>query len=306
LRQAQDEGTAGRRLNALVQSALRTGKRVHTETEVAAAGASVVSAGLDLVREHVGGFEGRRAVVVGAGAMGVLAAATLRREQIAELTIVNRTVEHAERVAATHGGTAVGLDQLADAVVHADVVVTAVGSGTPLIDRAWLAEQRGSVDGRPLAIVDLALPPDTAVECDSLPGVLRVDLATLHDAEATHPSTADLAAAHGIVRDEVAAHLAAEAARSVEPTLVALRQHAADVVAAEIARLRTRLPDVDPEQLDEIERALRRTVASLLHRPSVRIKEYAIGPEGGVYAEALRALFDLDPAVIDSLGAPQP
>jgi glutamyl-tRNA reductase len=305
LRQAQDEGTAGRRLNALVQSALRTGKRVHTETQVAAAGASVVSAGLDLVRDHVDGFAGRHAVVVGAGAMGVLAAATLRREDVATLTIVNRTVEHAERIAATHGGTAAGLDRLAELVGQADVVVTAVGSGRTLIDREWLAAARPLQAG-PLAVIDLALPPDTAADCGSLPGVLRVDLATLHDAEATHPSTADLAAAHGIVRDEVAAHLASEAARSVEPTLIALREHAADVVAAELTRLRTRLSDLDAAQFDEVERALRRTVASLLHRPTVRIKEYAIGPEGGVYAEALRALFDLDPAVVDSLGNPRP
>jgi glutamyl-tRNA reductase len=187
-------------------------------------------------------------------------------------------------------------------VLEADVIVTAVGAGPVLIG---LGDLRGrAAAAAPLAIVDLALPSDTDPEVVSLPGVVRVDLETLHDTAATHASTADLAAAQAIVRDEVREHIAATAARSVEPTLVALRARAAEVVAAESARLRTRLTDLTPEQLDEVERSLRRAAGALLHTPTVRIKEYAIGPEGSVYAEALRALFDLDPSVVDSLGAP--
>jgi glutamyl-tRNA reductase len=83
---------------------------------------------------------------------------------------------------------------------------------------------------------------------------------------------------------------------------VALREHAADVVAAEIDRLRLRLSGLPPEEFAEVERALRRAVGALLHTPSVRIKEYAVGPEGTAYAEALRALFDLDPSVVDAVG----
>jgi glutamyl-tRNA reductase len=181
----------------------------------------------------------------------------------------------------------------------ADVLVTAVGAGHRLIG---VDDVTGRDAARPLAIVDLALPSDTDPALGGLASVTRVDLSTLHDTAATHTSTADLAAAHAIVRDEVAALMAAHAARTVEPTLVALRAHTADVVATEIHRLRTRLTDLTPEQLDEVERALRRSAGALLHTPTVRIKEYAIGPEGSVYAEALRALFDLDPSVIDSVG----
>jgi glutamyl-tRNA reductase len=302
LQAAQDEGTTGRTLNTVVQAALRTGKRVHTETAVASAGASVVSAGLDLARPWIDGLAGRRAVVVGAGAMGVLAAATLRRSDVGSLTIVNRTLEHAERIAANHDGVARGLDALPELLADADIVVTAVGARTPILTAQLVAAARR--DESPLVVVDLALPSDTEKSVGDLPGLTRIDLATLHDAATTHASTADLAAAHAIVREEVAALMAAHAARTVEPTLVALRAHAADVVAAEIARLRTRLGDLTPAQFDEVERALRRSAGALLHTPTVRIKEYAIGPEGSVYAEALRALFDLDPSVVDSVGTP--
>jgi glutamyl-tRNA reductase len=302
LRIAQDEGTAGRVLNGVVQTALRSGKRVHTETAIAAAGASVVTAGLDLAAPHVGGLSGKRAVVVGAGAMGVLAAATLRRAGVASLIVVNRTLEHAERIATNYEGQAAGLEELVGLVHDADVVVTAVGSGQLMLQPGDLADRADSA--APLAVVDLALPQDTSSDLALLPGVLRVDLGSLHDAAATHASAADLAAAQAIVRDEVAEHMAATAARSVEPTLVALRARAAEVVAAESTRLRSRLQDLTPEQLDEVERSLRRAAGALLHTPTVRIKEYAIGPEGSVYAEALRALFDLDPSVVDSVGTP--
>jgi glutamyl-tRNA reductase len=302
LRIAQDEGTAGRVLNGVVQTALRSGKRVHTETAVASAGASVVTAGLDLAAPAIGGLAGKRALVVGAGAMGVLAAATLRRAGVASLVVANRTLEHAERIASNYEGHAAALDELPALLAEADVIVTAVGAGQVLIGVSDLQVRADAAT--PLAIVDLALPSDTAVAVGALPGVVRVDLETLHDTAATHASTADLAAAQTIVRDDVTEYIAATAARSVEPTLVALRARAAEVVAAESTRLRSRLTDLTPEQLDEVERSLRRAAGALLHTPTVRIKEYAIGPEGSAYAEALRALFDLDPSVVDSVGTP--
>lgn len=300
LRSAQDEGTCGRVLNSVGQTALRTGKRVHTETSVASAGSSVVTAGLELVSPAIGGLAGRSAVVVGAGAMGVLAAATLQRAGVQSLVVVNRTLVHAERIATNYDGRAAGLTELPDLLAEADVVVTAVGAGATLIDGELLEGVRTS--SRPLAIVDLALPPDTDARINARPGVMRVDLETLHDAALTHASTADLAAAQAIVREEVVAFCTIESARVVEPTLVALRARAADVVAVETTRLRSRLSELTPEQFDEVERAMRRAAAAMLHTPTVRIKEYAIGPEGGAYAEALRALFDLDPAIVDSVG----
>jgi len=297
LRSAQDEGTAGRSLNAVAQHALRTGKRVHTETSVAAAGSSVVSASIELIAAHVDGIAGRNAVIVGAGAMGLLATATLRRSGAASITIVNRTVEHAERIAANYDAAVAGLDQLPELLVDADVVVTAVGSGHVLLAATAVGLERA----RPLAVIDLGLPADTDPDLALVPGVLRIDLETLHNTSLTKASTEDLAAARAIVRDEVEAFATAHAARSVEPTLVALRAMAAEVVASESRRLRHRLPDLSPEEFDDVERSLRRSVSALLHTPTVRIKEYAIGPEGSVYAEALRALFDLDPTTVRSI-----
>jgi glutamyl-tRNA reductase len=303
LRSAQDEGTAGRSLNAAVQSALRAGKRVHTETDVAAAGASVVSAGLDLAVEAVGDLGGRHAVVVGAGAMGVLAVASLSRSGVASLTVVNRTRQHAERIAATHGAEVAGLDALPELVARADVVVTAVGAGSVLLSTATVLQARASADG-PLVVVDLGLPPDTDADLALHDGVVRIDLETLRTSARTRASEDDLAQARRIVAEEVAEHAAASAARVVEPTLVALRAHASEVLAGETSRLRSRMPDLSATEWDEVERSFRRVVSTLLHTPTVRIKEHASGPEGRAYAEALRALFDLDADTLRTVTSP--
>lgn len=304
LHHAQEHRAAGRQINVHAQIALKTGKRVHSDTDVAASGASIVSAGLELAAPAIDGFVGRTAVVVGAGSMGALAASTLRGLNVGRLVIANRTLEHATRIAENHDGVVVSLDEIATVLRDADVVVTAVGSRTALIDRALV----DSLDreGRPLAIVDLGLPADTAADLADVPWITRVDLGTLHDTSLTHASTEALAAAHAIVHAQVAALMADQAAQAVEPTLVALRAHAAEVVAHESMRLRARLSDLDPAQLDEVERALRRAAAALLHTPTVRIKEHAAGPEGALYAEALRALFDLNDGVTREASADSP
>ena len=111
----------------------------------------------------------------------------------------------------------------------------------------------------------------------------------------TTTRAADVAAVRAIVAGEVALHVAARAVDQVEPTVVALRRRAADVVAAELARLDARVPDLDPAVRAEVAQAVHRTVDKLLHEPTVRIKELAADGDAMAYAEALHALFDLDP-----------
>ena len=114
---------------------------------------------------------------------------------------------------------------------------------------------------------------------------------------------ADVALARAMVADEVRAHLAARAAQRVEPIVVSLRAHAERVVEAELQRLRLRVPDLDDDAADEVARSLRRAVSTLLHTPTVRMKELATDPEGARYATALHRLFDLDPEAIEALTA---
>lgn len=312
LTRGQEMGTAARELNSCVQRALRVGKRVHTETGIDRSGVSVVSVGLDAATEAVGGLAEMRVLVVGAGSMGSLAAATLATRGVRDVVVANRTRSAAARVAAVLAdGRATDLSTLGADIAAADVAVFCTGAQDVLLEAAGLLEATRSAGrdlaNRPLVILDLAVPHDTDPDLADVPGVTRIDLAGIAALPATAASEADVSTARRIVAEEVQAFLAASAAHHVEPTLVSLRAHAGSVIEAEMARLRLRLASVESAALAEVEHAMRRAMATLLHTPTVRMKELAAQPGGDRYAQALSALFDLDPglpeAVLDPAGA---
>jgi glutamyl-tRNA reductase len=292
---AREAGTVGRTLHELIQRALRVGKRVHAETGLDAAGGSVVSEALADADATLGGLAGRSALIVGAGSMGGLAAAALRRAGIGEIVVANRTEQTGARLAALqveHGtpARAVGLAGLADHLGAADVVVSCTGATDLVIDSAMVAGR-----ARPLVICDLGLPRDVAADVADLPGLTIVDLESLQRRLADAPSGLDTARAAAIVAEEISGYLATQRSAEVTPTVTALRRRAAEVVDAELLRLDSRL-NLDEPVRAEVAHAVRRVVDKLLHTPTVRVKELASGPNGAEYAEALRELFQLDPA----------
>jgi glutamyl-tRNA reductase len=290
------DGGAGPTLHELFQKALKVGKRAHSETGIDQAGRSLVTVGLERAVAAVGPLEGRTVLVVGAGSMGSLAGATLRRAGAAEVVVANRTAERAKRLAEALDGRGVGLDGLEAALVEADVVVSSTGATGVVVPFELVAravERRG---GRPLAILDLALPRDIDPAVRSLPGVTLVDLEGLQEQLAATEAGADVAAAREIVAREVREFLAWQRAASIAPTVVALRSRADAVVEAELGRLAGRLPGLDPAERAEVQATVRRVVDKLLHTPTVRVKELSEAPEGLSYADALRELFGLDRA----------
>lgn len=313
---ADDAETVGRVLHELSQQALRVGKRVHARTGIDAAGASVVSEALadasrGLGREP-GDLGGTKAVIVGAGAMGALAAAHLRRAGAAEIVVLNRSEERAERLAAktTEAGTparAGTLDLLSTELADADVLVTCTGSIGIVVGRESVAAARTTAGGRPLVVCDLGLPRDVDGSVVDVPGVTVVDLETLQRrlTDRVDLEGADaVAAARAIVADEAQAYLASQRSAEVTPTVTALRRRASEVVDAELLRLDSRLPDLEPDVRNEFARSVRRVVDKLLHTPTVQVKRLAEGPDGDSYAQALRLLFELDPQTPAAVATP--
>ena len=298
---ADDSGAVGRTLHELAQHALRVGKRVHTSTGIDAAGASVVSEALTDAAAALGGdLAGRRAVLVGAGAMGGLAAAHLRRAGAAEVVVLNRSAERAERLAAltAAAGTparAGTLDRLTAELPAADLLFACTGAIGTVVDLATVGAAVVERGGRPLAVCDLGLPRDVDPAVAALPGVTLVDLVTLQRRLADGDRMAAVTAAQDLVAAEAQAYLAAQRSAEVTPTVTALRRRASEVIDAELLRLDHRLPGLDDHVRAEFTRSVRRVVDKLLHAPTVQVKKLAEGPDGGAYAEALRALFELDP-----------
>ncbi|MGE5697279.1 MAG: glutamyl-tRNA reductase [Candidatus Sericytochromatia bacterium] len=305
---AEANRTVGRVLHDLAQRALSVGKRVHSETSIDAAGASVVSVALGMADKQLEGLAGRSAVVVGAGAMGALSAKQLARAGVARLHIVNRTLPRAKRLAHTIrqigvAADAFPFDHLPPVLTDADVVICCTGAVRPVVSLADV--HRGLAHGheKQLVICDLGMPRDVDAAVAGLPGVSVVDMDRIQREPSARAAAADTEAARGIVACEVAQYLSAQRMAEVTPTVTALRQRAADVVEAELLRLDNRLPDLDGAQREEVARTVRRVVDKLLHAPTVRVKQLASAPGGDSYAEALRELFELDQQAVDAVAA---
>jgi glutamyl-tRNA reductase len=295
LREAQRAGQAGPALNGLFQQALRVGKRAHAETGIDSVSVSLVEAGLARAERELGLLGGLDVLVVGAGGMSSLAATTVARRGVHSLSIVNRTYAKAVRLAERTGATPRPIGDLSPALATADVVISCTGSTGVVVDLAAAGDAQVARAGRPQVYVDLALPHDVAPEVDSLSGVTLVGLAALGEqlsGGGTSPQVQEVA---DLVIAEVAAYLTARAAETVAPTVAALRSHAAEVVAGELSRLDQRLPDLDEVSRAEVQLAVHRIVEKLLHTPTVRVKELAVGGRGDDVAQALRELFDLEP-----------
>jgi glutamyl-tRNA reductase len=296
---ADAAGTVGRTLHELSQQALRVGKRVHTRTGIDAAGASVVSEALAAAAEALGrDLAGVRVAVVGAGAMGALAAAHLRRAGPAEIVVLNRSLDRGRRLAENIRRTGAParhapLDALPAELAAADLLVVCTGAVGTVVSREVVAA--AGRDGRPLAVCDLGLPRDVDPAVAALPGVTVVDLATLQRRLTLRAPREAVEQAQEMVADEAQAYLAAQRSAEVTPTVTALRRRASEVIDGELLRLDSRLPDLDAAVREEFTRTVRRVVDKLLHTPTVQVKRLAEGPDGSSYAQALRELFELDP-----------
>jgi glutamyl-tRNA reductase len=290
-------GSVGSVLHELTQTALRVGKRVHTETGIDRAGASVISVALDHAERVLGSLATRRALIIGAGSMGALAGATVRRRGVTDIVVANRSPERAARLAASLGGRATPLAELETEIGSADVLISSTGS-TGLVVEVDLVGTRA----KPLAVLDVALPRDVDPAVAHVPGVTYVDLDAVRIGGAA-VSDEEVRTASAIVAEELARYLIAQQRLAVAPTVTALRARADEVIEAELVRLDGRVPQLSAAERREVADAVRRAVEKVLHAPTVRVKELAATPGGDQYAAALRELFDLDPAAAESVAA---
>jgi glutamyl-tRNA reductase len=322
-RNAQDRGDAGTALHTVVEHALHAAKRAHAETGIDRAGGTLVDAGLqlggtalrgegaididiDIDIEADAGLRALRAIVIGAGSMASVAASALRAADVRDLLIVSRTLRTAQLLAARVGGRALQMADLEHELASADVVVTCTGADVVVLSADVVERAMATRPARPLFILDVAVPRDVDPRVGRVGGVTLVDLDALAPVVQRAAASDDVREARRIVDAELAAYAAARRASGVAPTVVALRDKAAQMVATELHRLDRRLPDLDEAARQEIASTVRRVVDKVLHAPTVRVQELAntAGPES--YPEALRRLFDLDPSAAAAIAAPDP
>jgi glutamyl-tRNA reductase len=299
LHSAQAESTVGSALNALFQQALRIGKRGHAETGIDRLAPSIVTAGLDAAGDVVDAPD-TRFLVAGAGTMASLAVRTLvdRGVDPHRIMVSNRTYQRAYALVATFGVSAVRWQALDVELSAADVLISCTGASGVVFDRDRIAAAAG---GRPMSVIDLALPRDVDPAVRDLDGIDLIDLVVLSEAAANAELAADVRQVQTIVESEVRTFLAAKAASHITPTVIALRTMATDIVAAEQARIESRLPNLTDDERADVRKALHRVAEKLIHAPTVRVQQLIDGPADLTYADALADLFALDQKAVDAV-----
>lgn len=278
-------GRLGTVLSRLGQRALVVGRRVRRETALGRNLPSIPKVATEVAMERLGDLRSRSLVLIGAGKIGDLTAHALRQAGAPDVVVTNRTFEAAEQLAREIGGRAAPFADLDRLLAAADVVISCTGAPDVILDAARVGgamEQRG---GRPLLLLDIAVPRDVTPDVRGIPGVDLVDLDGLrgHAAGAVAPET--IAEAEAIVDAEARAFVAWYAGRSAVPTIQALRGRAEAILEDELGHT-----DGDRQRLREFgERVLNK----LLHHPLVRLRDGAAA-QGEEYLAVARDLFALD------------
>jgi glutamyl-tRNA reductase len=294
---AQGDGYAGPILSALFRAALVTGKRARSETGISRNAASVSHVAVQRARYLLPNFHEASVLLVGSGKMSELAARNLCDNGAQRLVIVNRTQANAIELAQSLQATLRPFAELREALVDADVVISSTTAphiviGTELVQ--LVMQQR---NGRPLLLIDIALPRDVDPEVGSLPGVHLYNLDDLQ-AEVERGIYLRLQEAEhvqALIAEEVNTFEHWLSSLSVVDTISNLRQHVDVLRQQELARtLRQLTPTLSEHDVAAVQELTTRLMNKVLHIPMLRLKDAAAAGQGYIYAEATRYLFDLE------------
>lgn len=292
---AQGSGGVRSTLDLLFRRALRVGKRARSETAIGRGTASISHAAVEMATDRLGSLDGRRVLVVGAGAMGRGVATALHHAGAGSIVVANRTPSRGAELAARVGGTVIGFDGLVEALSDADVAVTCA-AGDTIVTPELLAGRRPDAADRPLLVVDIAVPRNVDHHVSAIDGVTLLDLDDLSDwaQRGLESRAADTDRVRGIVADELEQFLVESTARLAAPLVARLHERAERIREAEVRRYANRLGDLDDAGRATVDALTKAIVAKLLHSPSVRLRSDAGTPKGQRNAAAVSDLFELE------------
>jgi glutamyl-tRNA reductase len=283
---------AGTVLSKLFTAAIHTGKRARTETAISVNASSISSVAAGLAESLLGDLSEKNVLLIGAGEMGGIAVRALIKRGARNIVVANRTFEKARELAESWNGQAISFQQMPGALNKADIVITSTGAPHIILDHHLLAPVAASRDGRPLFIIDIAVPRDVSPAVDELPGV------HLHDIDDLQTQADQNLRERELEVPQVEAIVAEESDKFVEwltslgavATIKDLRTHVEELRQTELERLFNRL------ELEERERELiatmsHRLINKILHEPTIRLKKETSSGNGAVYTSVVRQLF---------------
>jgi glutamyl-tRNA reductase len=286
------EGVSGPVSNRLFRDALAAGKRVRSETGIARTNVSISTVAVQLATEFLGDLAERRVLVVGAGENAELTARALRDRGVDTLFVANRRYDRALGLAQRFGGRAVTFDDMPRELEAADIVVTSTGAPHQIVGREELQFVAASRMGRPLVLIDLAVPRDIEPSVRDCPGIALYDMDDLQRAVARNMDAREAEAEEALVlvHEEVERFQDWMASLDVVPTISALRRRADEVVEQVLRENESRWEALSAADRERVELMARAVVSRLLHEPTVRLKDRS----SYHYLHTIRELFGLD------------
>lgn len=281
--------------NRLFNAAFTVGKRVRSETGLGEGAVSVSYAAIALARKIFRDLKGLNVLILGAGEMAELTGVHLQAQQVKQITIVSRTLATAEALAGQLGGRAVPWAGLSSALTAADIVVTATGATEPVLTRGRIEEAMRPRRGRPLFIIDIAVPRDVEANAGSLDQVFLYNIDDLRTIvqENMARREAELDRAEKIVVEELDRFTAWMQSREIVPTVVALRQRFEAIRRTELQRLEPKMAGLPPEARARVDEITHLIIEKLLLTPTEQLKAINDETTAVAYTDAVNRLFSL-------------
>ena len=277
-------GMMGPQLEATLRAAYGAAKRVRSETAIGERPVSIAAAAIQMARGVHGDLARCAALLLGGGEMGELMAAQLRQAGLAQLTVLHKSAPRSALIAHRLGGHTRPFEELAAALVDADIVIAALGDERQTVTAAAIKQALRARRQRPMICIDSAVPGDIEPAVHDLDGAFRFDLGDLERLAVAGQSSRAAAAdpAWAIVEAEVAAFAPGAAARLAAPAVVALRRHFETVRDQVVAEN----PGADAAAVARL------LVNRLLHAPSAALRELADNAtvDGGAELVAIERL----------------
>lgn len=279
---AQRSGTTGTFFNRIFKQAITLAKKAHTDTNINDNPVSVSYAAVELAKQIFGGLDRKKILIIGAGKMSELTAKHLRSSGAADVTVVNRTRENAELLARSFNGKAVGIDELEASLVDADVLISSTGSEEYVVTRERVAPVVKNRKGRPLFMVDIAVPRDIEPAIHEMDGVFIYDIDDLNgiveDNLTQRRKEAEKIAI--MIEKELVNYRDWLNMLGVVPVISALRQKALAIQAETMNSIERKLPDLSEHEKKVLRKHSKSIVNQILKDPITGIKEMASEPNG--------------------------
>lgn len=293
---AAQQGATGNVLSALFRQAINVGKRARAKTAIGRNAVSVSHAAVELARRIFGDLAGHEVLVIGAGETSELVARNLMDNGTQGIMVANRTYERAVELAERFGGRALRFDRLVWALRAADIVISSTAAPRFIISPDVIRQARRTRHGRPLFLIDIAVPRDID---PAVQGIDNVFLYDIDDLEAVVQANIrerqkEVVKVEAIIAQETPKFMGWFRSLDAVPTIVDLRAHAESIRQAELEKALRRLHDLSDRDQNIVRALSVGIVNKILHQPTVRLKQQAKDPNGYLYSDTLRHLFGLE------------